>query len=68
VLICALGATPERAAEILKIKPRTIYRHVERDELHFVETGAGELLICCSSLRGETDESSKALARARANY
>jgi predicted site-specific integrase-resolvase len=60
--------TPERAAEILKIKPRAIYRQVERGELHFVETGAGELLICCSSLRGETGESSKALVRARASY
>jgi hypothetical protein len=60
--------TPERAAEILKIKPRVIYRQVERGELHFVETDAGELFICCVSLRGETGQSSKALERARASY
>lgn len=52
--------TPEHAAEILKIKPRAVYRQVERRELHFVETGTGELLICGSSLRGETGESSQA--------
>ena len=46
--------TPERAAEIMKTNPRGIYQQVERGEVHFVETGGGELLICCSSLRVET--------------
>ena len=46
--------TPEYAAQISKAKPRAIYRQVESGELHFVETGEGELLICCSSLGGET--------------
>ena len=45
--------TPEHAAEMSKTKLRTIYQQVERGELHFVETGAGELLICCESLRVE---------------
>jgi hypothetical protein len=46
--------TPERAAEILKTNPRAIYQQVEKGELHFVETGGGELLICCSSLLGQS--------------
>ena len=46
--------TPERAAQILKTNPRAIYQHVERGEMHFRETGAGELLICCASLTGKT--------------
>lgn len=45
--------TPERAAEMLKTNPRAIYQQVEKGEVHFVETGGGELLICCSSLPGE---------------
>jgi len=45
--------TPERAAEMLKTNPRAIYQQVEKGEVHFVETGGGELLICCSSLTGE---------------
>jgi Helix-turn-helix domain len=49
--------TPEHAAEILKIKPRAVYRQVERGELHFVETESGELLICSSSLRRAVAES-----------
>ena len=47
--------TPEGAAQLCKAPPRAIYRWVERAEVHFVETGAGELLICSSSLRGATE-------------
>jgi hypothetical protein len=46
--------TPERAAEMLETNPRAIYQQVERGNVHFVEAGAGELLICCESLGGET--------------
>jgi hypothetical protein len=59
---------PERAAALSEVASREIYRLVESGELHFVETDAGELLICSWSLRGETGESSKALVRARAKY
>jgi hypothetical protein len=45
--------TPERAAEMLRTNPRAIYRRVERGEVHFVETGAGELLICSDSRNWE---------------
>lgn len=51
---------PERLAALSETTPREIYRRVEEGELHFVETESGELLICCSSLRGETGESSQA--------
>ena len=46
--------TPERAAEMLNTNPRAIYQHVERGEMHFLEIGTGELLICCASLIAET--------------
>jgi len=43
--------TPESAAETLTTNPRAIYRQVENGNIHFVEAGAGELLICSESLR-----------------
>src|SRR6266699_2548240 len=46
--------TPGRAAEMMNTNLRAIYRQVERGQLHFVEKGAGELLICSASLHGET--------------
>jgi len=42
---------PESAAEIARVTQRTIYRRVERGDLHFLETSAGELFICCASLQ-----------------
>ncbi|MCM3871929.1 MAG: hypothetical protein ND895_14695 [Pyrinomonadaceae bacterium] len=42
--------TPDQAAELAGTKPRAIYRRVESGDLHFVETGAGTLLICAGSL------------------
>ena len=45
--------TPERAAEMLKTNPRAIYQQVEKGEVHFVETGGGELLICWSSCKSQ---------------
>ena len=46
--------TPGRAAEILMTNARAIYRQVERGDVHFVEAGGGEVLICSESLRGHT--------------
>ena len=43
--------TPESAAEILTTNPRAIYRQVERGDVHFIEAGTGEILICSESLR-----------------
>lgn len=42
--------TPEQAAALAGTRPRAIYRRVESGDLHFVETGAGALLICSASL------------------
>lgn len=46
--------TPERAGGITNTTPREIYRCIENDELHFVETSEGELFICCYSLNEKT--------------
>lgn len=43
--------TPGRAAEIMMTSPRAVYRQVERGDVHFVEAGRGEVLICSESLR-----------------
>ena len=42
--------TPEQAAALAGTRPRAIYRRIESGDLHFVETGAGTLLICSGSL------------------
>lgn len=42
--------TPEEAAALLGTRSRVIYRRVESGDLHFLETGAGALLICSRSL------------------
>lgn len=52
---CAAGVpmvAPEGAAEIARASTREVYRRVESGELHFVETAAGDLFICCPSLVG----------------
>ena len=43
-------SSPETAAKISGITPRTIYRLVEADRLHFNETASGNLQICLISL------------------
>jgi excisionase family DNA binding protein len=42
--------TPDEAAALTGISLRRIYRRVESGKLHFVETDAGALVICVSSL------------------
>jgi hypothetical protein len=42
--------TPEQAATLAGTKPRDIYRRVESDDLHFVGSGTGTMLICAGSL------------------
>jgi excisionase family DNA binding protein len=41
---------PEEAATLLAVSTRTIYRWIESDRLHFVETQDRLLLICHRSL------------------
>ena len=51
--ICARDnefVTPEEAATIASVTPRTIYRWLENGKLHFIETPGIELFICAQSL------------------
>ena len=45
--------TPEQAAAIVKVTPRTVYRWLEAQLLHFVEDPEGMPLICRNSLYGQ---------------
>lgn len=38
---------PERAAQLLGLTPREVYRRVENGSLHFTETEDGTIFICC---------------------
>ena len=42
--------TPEEAAAILRLSPRTIYSWAEAAKIHFTERPEGGLLICLDSL------------------
>ena len=42
--------SPEAAAALARVSPRTIYRWVEANRLHFTETAEERLLICLNSL------------------
>ena len=45
-----LLVTPEEAARLASVSPRTIYRWVESEQVHYLETSEGELLVCLNSL------------------
>lgn len=42
--------TPEEAASAAGVNVRAIYRQVEAEELHFIETREGPVLICLDSI------------------
>ena len=42
--------SPEAAAALARVSPRTIYRWIETDRLHFTETAENTLLICLNSI------------------
>jgi excisionase family DNA binding protein len=42
--------TPEQAAGLRGVTPRTIYRWVEAGKLHFIEPPDGSLFVCPNSL------------------
>jgi hypothetical protein len=46
--------SPEAAAALASVSPRTIYRWVETDRLHFTETAENTLLICLNSIPAAT--------------
>lgn len=41
---------PNEAAAVLQTTAREIFRRVETDEIHFLETRTGALLVCRNSL------------------
>lgn len=43
-------AMPEDVAAMLGIQPRLIYRWVEEERVHFVESDQGALFVCCESV------------------
>ena len=45
--------TPEEAARLACVSPRTVYRWVEAGRLHFSEMPDGGLFICLASLFAE---------------
>ena len=42
--------TPDEAAALVRVKPRSIYRRLEAGDLHFIEEGGGAVWICLHSL------------------
>jgi hypothetical protein len=52
----SLMILPNEAAALLQITAREIFRRVEADELHFLETESEALLICVSSLLTKNQE------------
>ena len=42
--------TTDEAARMAGVSPRTIYRQIEAEKLHFMETTEGLLLVCINSL------------------
>jgi len=42
--------TPDEAAALSRVSSLTIYRWLEAEKLHFIETSDGLLLICINSL------------------
>ena len=42
--------TPEQAAARVAVSVRTIYRWVEAQRVHFIETHEGRLLVCLNGL------------------
>jgi len=53
-----LMLTPDEAAAVAQSTARDIYRRVEADELHSMETDDGALRVCVNSLGGTTPRSS----------
>ena len=52
----------DEAATLSRVSARAIYRWVEADKVHFVETPEGWLLICLSSLAGNTSDNPESWA------
>jgi len=42
--------TPDEAAALAGVSPRTIYRWIEAGRIHFTETPGGPVLVCSNSV------------------
>lgn len=42
--------SPEDSAKLTGVTPRVIYRLIEANQIHFIETANGLLLVCLDSL------------------
>jgi predicted site-specific integrase-resolvase len=42
--------TLDQAARIARVSSRTIYRWVEAEKVHFIESAEGTLLVCLNSI------------------
>ena len=49
-----MGTNAYEVADRLLAAPRTIYRWVEADRIHFTETAESTLLICLNSIPAAT--------------
>jgi Helix-turn-helix domain len=51
---CEVNMLPvEAAAKAFGISPRTLYRWIEQDRVHYRELNDGTILVCEKSLAGE---------------
>jgi hypothetical protein len=51
--------TPDEAAKLSGLSSRAVYRLVETESIHFIETHDGSLLICLKSLHRSIPEVAK---------
>ncbi|MDQ4120061.1 MAG: hypothetical protein M3209_01165 [Acidobacteriota bacterium] len=54
--------SPLLAARLLQTDTREIYRLIERNEIHFVETPTKQLFVCLTALQNALAKPRKALA------
>lgn len=50
--------SPESAASVAGTTPRTIYRLIETNQVHFIENSHGQMLVCFESLSKSLSERS----------
>jgi hypothetical protein len=56
--------TPDEAAQLCSVSTRTIYRRIETQGVHFMETEKGFSLICLQSLEGNANSAEGCRAKA----
>ena len=59
--------TANQAAIVAGVNSRTIYRWVEADRLHFIETPEGLLLVCLNSIPHSGEAIDRQIGSTKAN-